>query len=320
MVINSPCLTDKKELAIPGQTTTGNGYKWQSQAPRHHGGNPAQTSKESINWKDIESQASLTQEGEHTGKWSLQMMIWMIEGWPQSREELKTKTKPMFKESDFKELHDDMQDVQEETVDATTFGVSTVSTPVTTAGVTISNAEPRTPTSTTTIFDDEDVTMAMARALIKMKEQKDKEKGVAITDVEDSSQTIRPVRSIITLKPLPNIDPKDKGKGVLVEEEPMKIKRRDQGLAQVERDAELAQRIHEEELAELESIQREREEQEKASIAALYNEYDDIQASIDVDALFAVKLQQEEREQFTIKERAKFLVETIEAHRKFRAA
>ncbi|GKB68424.1 hypothetical protein Tco_0929836, partial [Tanacetum coccineum] len=23
MVINSPCLTDKKELAIPGQTTTG---------------------------------------------------------------------------------------------------------------------------------------------------------------------------------------------------------------------------------------------------------------------------------------------------------
>ncbi|GJZ56143.1 hypothetical protein Tco_0611336 [Tanacetum coccineum] len=136
----------------------------------------------------------------------------------------KDKTKPMFKESDFKELHDDMQDVQEETVDATTFGVSTVSTPVTTAGVTISTAEPRTPPSTTTIFDDEDVTMAMAQTLIKMKEQKAKEKGVAITDVEDSSQTIRPVRSIITLKPLPNIDPKDKGNGVLVEEEPRKFR------------------------------------------------------------------------------------------------
>ncbi|GJZ56142.1 ribonuclease H-like domain-containing protein [Tanacetum coccineum] len=165
---------------------------------------------------------------------------------------IKDKTMRMFKENDFDELHND---TQEETVDAAATGVSTVSTPITTAGVTISTAEPRTPPTTTTVFDDEDVTMTMAQTLIKMKQQKSKEKGVAITD-----------------------------------------------------------------LAELESIQREREEQEKASIAALYNEYDDIQASIDVDALFAVKLQQEEREQFTIKERAKFLVETIEAQRKFRTA
>ncbi|GJT71411.1 hypothetical protein Tco_1030697 [Tanacetum coccineum] len=86
----------------------------------------------------------------------------------------------------------------------------------------------RTP-PTTTVFDDEDVTMAMAQTLIKMKEQKAKEKGVAITDVEDSSRIVRPVRSITTLQPLPTIDPKDKGKGVLVEEEPIKIKMRDQG-------------------------------------------------------------------------------------------
>ncbi|GKB60792.1 hypothetical protein Tco_0916978 [Tanacetum coccineum] len=44
--------------------------------------------------------------------------------------------------------------------------------------------------------------------------------------------------------------------------------------------------------------------QEEAYMAALYEEYDTIQASIDVDALFAAKLQQEEREQFTIEERA----------------
>ncbi|GKD71685.1 hypothetical protein Tco_1325775 [Tanacetum coccineum] len=55
-------------------------------------------------------------------------------------------------------------------------------------------------------------------------------------------------------------------------------------------------------------------------MAALYEEYDTIQASIDADALFAAKLQQEEREQFTIKERAHFLVETIATQRKFRAA
>ncbi|GJZ51960.1 hypothetical protein Tco_0606475 [Tanacetum coccineum] len=194
------------------------------------------------------------------------------------------KTKPMFKKSNFDELHDDVQDAQEEIVNVASIGVSTVSTPVTTAGVTINIAEPKTPPTTTTVFDDEDVTMTMAQTLIKMKQQKSKEKGVAITDVEDTSQHIRLVRSMTTLQPLPTIDPKDKGKGVLVEEtkKSHKVKRRDQGDLQVQADVEMAH--------------------------------------IDADALFAAKLQQEERDQFTIKERAKFLVETIEAQRKFRAA
>ncbi|GJU10132.1 hypothetical protein Tco_1132528 [Tanacetum coccineum] len=182
-----------------------------------------------------------------------------------------------------------MENVEEETVDAATTGVST-------AVVTISTAEPMTPPSSTTVFNDEDVTMAMAHTLIKMKEQKAKEKGVAITDVEDSSRTFRPVRSITTLQPLLTIDPKDKGKGVLVEEEPVKVKRKDQGDLQIQADAELTQRLHEEELAELERRQKERITQEEASMAALYEEYDTIQASIDADALFAAKLQQEERE------------------------
>ncbi|GJQ95103.1 hypothetical protein Tco_0006242 [Tanacetum coccineum] len=42
--------------------------------------------------------------------------------------------------------------------------------------------EPRTPPTTTIIFDDEDITMA--QTLIKMKEEKAKEKG--IKDIEDS--------------------------------------------------------------------------------------------------------------------------------------
>ncbi|GKC42751.1 hypothetical protein Tco_1060473 [Tanacetum coccineum] len=195
------------------------------------------------------------------------------------------KTNPMLHESDFDGFDD-------ETVDAATTGVSTASAPVTTAGVAISTAEPRTPPTTTTVFDDEDVTMAMAQTLIKMKEEKAKEKGVAFKDVEDSS---RPVRSITTLQPLPSIDPKDKGK-------------------------ELAHRLHEEELAEIERIQKEKAAQEEVSMAAIYEEYDTIQASIDADALFAAKLQQEDREQYTIEERAKFLAETIAAQRKFRAA
>ncbi|GKG50990.1 hypothetical protein Tco_0539114, partial [Tanacetum coccineum] len=57
-----------------------------------------------------------------------------------------------------------------------------------------------------------------------MKEEKAKEKGVAFKDVIDS---LRHARSILTLKPLPSIDPKDKGNDILVEEEPVKIKRKD---------------------------------------------------------------------------------------------
>ncbi|GJT66279.1 putative reverse transcriptase domain-containing protein [Tanacetum coccineum] len=152
------------------------------------------------------------------------------------------------KRNDFDILDDDIEDVKGDTVHTATTGVSAVSAPFTTAGVAISTAEPRTPpTTTATAFIDEDLTIA--QTLIKMKKEKAKEKGVAIKDVEDSP---RPIRSITTLQPLPTIDPKDKGKCVLVEEElekPEKVKRRDQGLAQIESDAELAQRLHKKEFS-----------------------------------------------------------------------
>ncbi|GKC73838.1 hypothetical protein Tco_1119721 [Tanacetum coccineum] len=125
---------------------------------------------------------------------------------------------------------------ERETVHTTTTGVSTVSAPITTAGVAISTAEPRTPSITAaTTFIDEDFTIS--QTLIKMKEEKAKEKGVAIKDVEESLRTIR---SITTLQPLLTIDPKDK-----------------------------AQRLHEEELAELDRAQKERQKQEEATSAAL---------------------------------------------------
>ncbi|GJY43756.1 hypothetical protein Tco_0431969 [Tanacetum coccineum] len=67
-------------------------------------------------------------------------------------------------------------------------------------------------------------------------------------------------------------------------------------------------------------VERERQREEKASKAAIAEMYDEVQEGIDADALFAAKLQQEEREEYTIEERAKFLAETIDAQRKFRAA
>ncbi|GJZ61580.1 hypothetical protein Tco_0617717, partial [Tanacetum coccineum] len=176
-----------------------------------------------------------------------------------------------------------------------------------------SAVEPRTPPTTTSIFDDEDITLA--QTLIKMKEEKAKEKGVSIKDVEDSS---RPARSTLTLKPLLKIDPKDKCKSILEEPEPaMKMTRSDFDAAQIARDAEIARQLQLDLQAE---VERERQREEEASKAAIAEMYDEVQAGIDVDALFAAKLQHEEREEYTIKERAKFLAETIAAQRKFKAA
>ncbi|GJR98331.1 hypothetical protein Tco_0270505 [Tanacetum coccineum] len=209
------------------------------------------------------------------------------------------KLKPMFKYKDFEELDDHIENVAYETVDAAVTGVSTVSASVSTVGVTISTTKPRTLPTTTTIFDDEDITMAMAQTLIKMKEQKAKEKGVAITDVKDSSRIFKPVRSITTLQPLPTIDPKDKGKGVLVEEEPVKIKMRDQ---------------------ELERAQHERQRQEDDTNAALAKTFDEIQAKIDVDHELAVRLTHEEQEKYTIDKRARLLAEFFDQRKKQLAA
>ncbi|GJV01044.1 uncharacterized mitochondrial protein-like protein [Tanacetum coccineum] len=164
-----------------------------------------------------------------------------------------------------------------------------VSAPVTTTSVAISTVKPRTPpTTAATAFIDEDLTIV--QTLIKMNEEKSKEKGVAIKDVKDSP---RPIRSITTLQPLPTIYPKDK---------------------------ELAQRLHEEELAELDRAQKERQKQEEATSAALAEEFDEIQARIDVDHELAIRLTHEEQEKYTIKERARLLAEFFKRRKKQLAA
>nr|GFC05041.1 hypothetical protein [Tanacetum cinerariifolium] len=148
----------------------------------------------------------------------------------------------------------------------------------------VSTAESKTPPTTTTLFDDEDVTIA--DTLVKMKSQKAKEKGVAFKDVDDSA---RPIRSITTLQPLLTIDPKDK---------------------------DLAQRIYEEELAELDRAQKERQKQEEATIAALTEKFDEIQAKMDVDHELAIRMTHEEQEMYTTEERARLLAEYFERRKK----
>ncbi|GKF33259.1 hypothetical protein Tco_0106459, partial [Tanacetum coccineum] len=69
-------------------------------------------------------------------------------------------------------------------VDTTRPEVDTARPDVDAARQEVSVVKPRTPPTTTSIFDDEDITMA--QTLIKKKEQKAKEKGVTFKDVKDS--------------------------------------------------------------------------------------------------------------------------------------
>ncbi|GJR82409.1 hypothetical protein Tco_0153194 [Tanacetum coccineum] len=59
------------------------------------------------------------------------------------------------------------------------------------------------------------------------------------------------------------------------------------------------------------------EQEEEAAREALATEFDYIQARLNADQILAEKIQQEEREQYSVEERAKFLHDTIAAQRSF---
>ncbi|GJZ05834.1 hypothetical protein Tco_0539627 [Tanacetum coccineum] len=159
--------------------------------------------------------------------------------------------------------------------------------------------------------------MSQAKAV-----SREKEKGVELKDVEETDRP-RPTstRSLLTLKPLPKIDPKDKGKKKIEEEDESEsesdgIPEAEKKFKQLESDEEMARKIQEEWEGEEE---RNRIAEEKAANEALIRNFDDVKARIEADRLLAEKLQEQEREQFTIEERAKFLHDTIAAQRKFLA-
>ncbi|GJX48879.1 hypothetical protein Tco_0275724 [Tanacetum coccineum] len=164
----------------------------------------------------------------------------------------------------------------------------------------LSTAQPKVSTDKEEVSTDrpDEVLIIMSQNKEKLKE---KEKGVELKDVEETERP-RPTstRSLLTLKPLPKIDPKDKGKKMIEEEDESEVARK------VEEDWEA-----EEEVKKL--------AKEEATKAALSNEYDFIQARLNADKILAGKLQEEEREMYTIKQRAKFLHDTIAAQGRFLA-
>ncbi|GJR93413.1 ribonuclease H-like domain-containing protein [Tanacetum coccineum] len=185
------------------------------------------------------------------------------------------------------------------------------------------SATQATQTATTTIFGDDET---IAKVLLNMSQAKavsrEKEKGVELKDIEETDRP-RPnsTRSLLTLKPLPKIDPKDKEKKKIEEEDESEsesdgIPEAEKKFKQLTSDEEMARKIQEDWEGEEE---RNKLAKEKATNEALIRNYDDIKARIEADRLLAEKLQEEEREQFTIEERAKFLHDIIVAQRKFLA-
>ncbi|GJW72941.1 hypothetical protein Tco_0132311 [Tanacetum coccineum] len=187
------------------------------------------------------------------------------------------------------------------------------------------SATPITSTTTPTMFGDDET---IAQVILNMSQAKavsrEKEKGVELKDVEETERP-RPTstRSLLTLNPLPKIDPKDKGKKKIKEEdesdtESEDIPEAEKKFKQLARDEEMARKLQEDWETEEE---RKRLAEEEATKTALSDEYDFIQARIEADRLLALRLQDEEREreQFTIEERAKFRHDKIAAQRRFLA-
>ncbi|GKD51471.1 hypothetical protein Tco_1280447 [Tanacetum coccineum] len=127
--------------------------------------------------------------------------------------------------------------------------------------------------------------------------------------------------TIAEFLPLPKNDPKDKGKKVLEEEsesdaESEGVNEAERKFAQFANDEEIARKVQEEWETEEE---KKKLVEEEATKAALIRDYDDIQAIIEADSILAARLQEKEREKFTIEERAKLIHDTIGAQRRFLA-
>ncbi|GKE44820.1 hypothetical protein Tco_1472104, partial [Tanacetum coccineum] len=187
--------------------------------------------------------------------------------------------------------------------------VNTASINVSTAGpLNVSTADPST-SIVGNIFKDEMVTIV--DTLVAIRSTRPRTTSVVIHDVEEEPKRATTV---------PTIQSQDKGKGKMVESEPTlknPIKTR------IQKDAEIAQRLFEEEQAQFEReqrIAREKATEQEAKDAVLIEQMEDIQARIDADELLAERLQQEEREQFTIEEKSRLLVEMIVERKKFFAA
>ncbi|GJV34470.1 hypothetical protein Tco_1394870 [Tanacetum coccineum] len=158
---------------------------------------------------------------------------------------------------------------------------------------------PTTPTPTPTTFGDDET---IAQVLLNMSQAKavsrEKEKGIELKDIENIKRP-RPTStgSLLTLKSLLKIDPKDKGKKKIEEDESdtesEDINEYEKKFKMLAHDEKIARKVQEDWEAE-EEVKKLAEEE--ATNAALIQDFDDIKARIEAVRLLALRLQEEERE------------------------
>nr|GEY38853.1 ribonuclease H-like domain-containing protein [Tanacetum cinerariifolium] len=153
---------------------------------------------------------------------------------------------------------------------------------VSTASVATTVSAATTTTATITIVDD----VTLAQALKEIKSTKPKVKGLVIQELSESTTTIS------------SQQPHDKGKGMLIK--PVKPKKRKD---QIRLDEEAALKLQAE-FDEKERLAREKAKKEQEVNIALIETRDDIQAEIDVDHQLAERMQAQEQEKLSIKEKA----------------
>ncbi|GKA65959.1 putative ribonuclease H-like domain-containing protein [Tanacetum coccineum] len=175
-----------------------------------------------------------------------------------------------------------------------------------------------TATTTSTIpvsaaKDLSDVDITLAQALAELKSVKPK--AVITTATTTTTTVTRPKAKEIVIQEqeqasTPITSLKDKGKGIMFEE-PLKMKKKDQVLFDKQEAIRLQAQFDKEE-----RIAREKEE----ANATLIAQWNDIQDKVGTDYELAQRLQAEEQEELTIKEKSKLFQQLLEKRRKFLAA
>nr|GEV58609.1 ribonuclease H-like domain-containing protein [Tanacetum cinerariifolium] len=153
--------------------------------------------------------------------------------------------------------------------------------------------------------------ITLAKALKALKTLKPKIRGIIISDHEEPSKS-RTITIVSSQQPS-QIKVQDKGKGLMVEPEPMKkLSKKDQ----ISLNDELAFKLQAEQEEKEERLAREKAQRiEEVNIA-----WDDVQDKIDDDFELAQRLQAEEQEQLTNTEKAKLFMKFLEKRRKLFAA
>ncbi|GJU17352.1 hypothetical protein Tco_1145318, partial [Tanacetum coccineum] len=155
-----------------------------------------------------------------------------------------------------------------------------------------------------------DVEITLAQVLAELKSAKPKADKVVIQEPEQGTTTITRTTIIHVPKPL-----EDKGKGIMIEEpvvEQMKPMKR---LKQMRLDEELVFKLQAKEEEE-KRLAREKAQQIKEDNIA----WDDVQAKVEVDYQLAQRLQAQEQEELTDKEKVRLFVQFLEQKRKHFAA